>query len=124
MGMVELVAQAEEALFARQKLPEAFGPDALRPSYDGLGLANIAALATQWLCPEAPALSELPALPPFNPDLLEAKAVSDAWKTWLDQAPINHVVLLIVDALGYDQLCLLLVVVVVFNVATACFCFL
>jgi hypothetical protein len=120
MGMVELVAQAEEALFARQKLPEAFGPDALRPSYDGLGLANIAALATQWLCPEAPALSELPALPPFNPDLLEAKAVSDAWKTWLDQAPINHVVLLIVDALGYDQLRTLMDEGVAPGVATAC----
>ncbi len=120
MGMVEILAQAEEALFARQKLPEAFGPDALRPSYDGLGLANIAALTTQWLSPEAPALSELPALPPFNPDLLEDKAVSDAWKTWLEQAPINHVVLLIVDALGYDQLRTLMDERVTPGLATAC----
>ncbi len=104
MGMGEIVAIAEETLLARQKLPEAFGLEAVRPSYDGLGLANIAALAIQWLCPEAPSLSEQPALPPFNPDLLAANAVSDAWEIWQRQAPINHVVLLVVDALGYDQL--------------------
>jgi hypothetical protein len=102
--MTELVAIAEEALLARQKLPETFGSDAIRPSYDGLGLANIAALAVQWLSPEAPSLCEQPALLPFNPELLQTKILSDAWKSWLEKAPINHVVLLIVDALGYDQL--------------------
>jgi hypothetical protein len=102
--MTELVAIAEKTLLARQKLPETFGADAIRPSYDGLGLANIAALAVEWLSPDAPSLCEQPALPPFNPSLLATQALSDAWETWLGQAPINHVVLLIVDALGYDQL--------------------
>ncbi len=104
MRMGELVAIAEETLLARQKLPEFFGSDAIRPSYDGLGLANIAALAIQWLCPDAPSLSEHPALPPFNPDLLALQALTDAWKTWQRQAPINHVVMLVIDAFGYDQL--------------------
>lgn len=102
--MAKIAAIAEETLLARQKLPAPFSSDAVRPSYDGLGLANIATLPIQWLCPEAPCLSELPALPPFNPGLLETKAVTDAWETWLEQAPINHVVLLLIDAFGYEQL--------------------
>jgi Type I phosphodiesterase / nucleotide pyrophosphatase len=102
--MAKIFAVAEEALLTRQKLPEAFGDEAIRPSYDGLGLANIPALAMQWLCPDAPYLSEEPALPPFNPELLAVPAVTDAWKSWLNLAPINHVVLLVMDALGYEQL--------------------
>ncbi|HEY9651651.1 MAG TPA: alkaline phosphatase family protein [Coleofasciculaceae cyanobacterium] len=102
--MGKLVALAEDALLARQQLPERFGLDAVRPSYDGLGLANIAALAMQWLCPDAPELHEQSALPPFNPDLLALQSVTDTWQTWQQQAPINHVVVLLVDALGYDQL--------------------
>jgi len=102
--MAEIVTIAEKALLARQKLPEAFGNHAVRPSYDGLGLANIAALVPHWLCPQALNLSEQTSLPPFNPDLLDVLALTEAWKTWLSQAPINHVVLLLVDALGYDQL--------------------
>lgn len=104
MGRSERVAIAQETLLARQKLPETFGSEAIRPSYDGLGLANIAALITHWLCPDAPTLSEQPALPPFNPNLLAANAIAEAWETWQRQAPINHIVLLVVDALGYDQL--------------------
>ena len=41
--MASIVNLAEEALLARQQLPAEFGPDAVRPSYDGLGLANAAA---------------------------------------------------------------------------------
>ncbi len=104
MEMSEIVTIAEKALLARQKLPEAFGDRAVRPSYDGLGLANIAALPPHWLCPEALNLNEQTSLPPFNPDLLDVLALTEAWKIWRNQAPINHVVLLLVDALGYDQL--------------------
>jgi predicted AlkP superfamily pyrophosphatase or phosphodiesterase len=95
---------AEKALLERQKLPEAIAPGMYKPSYDGLGLGNIAALALDWLCPEAPILSDRTALPRFNPELLGVKSVTDAWKDWQQQAPIKHVVLLILDALGYDQL--------------------
>lgn len=103
-GMAEIFTIAEKTLLSRQQLPEAFGSDAFRPSYDGLGLGNIAALVTNWLCPEVSLLSKQTALPPFNPDLLAVSAIADVWKFWRRQAPINHVVLLLIDALGYDQL--------------------
>jgi hypothetical protein len=102
--MTEIATIAEKALLTRQKLPEAFDLNAVRPSYDGLGLGNIAALTIHWLCPEAPPISDQIALLPFNPQLLAVSAVTQAWKNWLEQAPINHVVLLIIDAFGYEQM--------------------
>lgn len=102
--MASIVNLAEEALLARQQLPVEFGPDAVRPSYDGLGLANAAALATHWLAPDAPALHDQPALPPFQPELLNQPAVTQAWQAWQGQGEIKQVVLLLIDALGYDQL--------------------
>ncbi len=102
--MGDIFTIAEETLIARQKLPPSLGFDKVRPSYDGLGLANIAALVLSWLCPETLNLGEPKALLPFNPELLAIPTVTDAWRNWLNQAPINHVVMLIVDALGYDQL--------------------
>jgi hypothetical protein len=95
-----LPALAEAALLARQALPSEFGPETVCPSYDGLGLANVPALAMHWLG----AMPSGTALPPFNPDLLDNPAVSEAWQAWQAQDEINHVVLLIVDAFGYDQL--------------------
>ncbi|MEM1394570.1 MAG: alkaline phosphatase family protein [Cyanobacteria bacterium P01_H01_bin.150] len=97
-------AIAREKLLARQKLPDFFGTEAVRPSYDGLGLSNIASLVVEWLSPDAPTLSELPATPAFNPELLAVSEVSEAWKSWQNQAPINHVVILILDGFGYEQL--------------------
>ncbi len=102
--MTEITEIAEKSLLQRQLLPEKFGPASVRPSYDGLGLVNIAALATEWLAPTAPALSDQAALPAFRPGLLDAPEVSVAWQTWQAAGPINHVVLLLLDALGYDQL--------------------
>jgi Type I phosphodiesterase / nucleotide pyrophosphatase len=102
--MAEIFALAEKILLTRQKLPEAFGNEAIRPSYDGLGLANIAALPIHWLCPEAPSLSDEPALPPFNPELLAVSAVTEVWENWLSLGQIKHVVLLVMDGFGYDQL--------------------
>lgn len=99
-----ILASAEKALLAKQQLPSTFGSDAVCPSYEGLGLANIAALAMEQLCPEAPILSEQPTLPAFNPKLLGVDALTSAWEDWLQQGPINHMVLLIMDGLGYDQL--------------------
>jgi Type I phosphodiesterase / nucleotide pyrophosphatase len=92
-------ALAETALLERQSLPIAFGPETLCPSYDGLGLANVPALAMHWLTADKPAT-----LPPFNPALLDNPAVTEAWDRWQQQDDINHVILLIVDAFGYDQL--------------------
>jgi hypothetical protein len=101
---LEIASIAEEKLLQRQRLPESFGFGKIRPSYDGLGLANIAALTTEWLCPEANSWRQQPSNPAFNPSLLGSQIVTDAWNRWLNLAPINHVVLLIVDAFGYDQL--------------------
>ena len=97
-------AIAREKLLARQKLPDFFGTEAVKPSYDGLGLSNIASLAIDWLAPDAPTLSEESATPAFNPELLAAPEVTEAWESWQNQAPINHVVLLILDGFGYEQL--------------------
>jgi hypothetical protein len=116
---IEIATLAEEALLNRQKLP-ILGADAVKPSYDGLGLPNVAALAVEWLCPDAPQLHEQPSLPPFNPELLEVKAVTDAWKNWQQQAPIKHVVFLIMDGLGYDQLRTLMDEDVTPGIKTAC----
>ncbi len=56
--MADIFATAEQALITRQHLPQSFGASNIRPSYDGVGLANIAALPIHWRCPEAPTLSE------------------------------------------------------------------
>jgi hypothetical protein len=99
-----VTAIAENALLERQSLPPEFlEAETVRPSYDGLGLANVPALAMHWL-----GIDKMPAsiatLPPFNPSLLENPAVTEAWEAWQQQDEINHVVLLIMDAFGYDQL--------------------
>jgi hypothetical protein len=106
--LTTIVELAETALLARQQLPAEFGPEAVRPSYDGLGLANAAALATHWLAPDAPPLHDQPALPPFQPELLNQPAVTRAWQAWQAQGEIKQVVLLLIDALGYDQLRLMM----------------
>lgn len=113
-------AIAREKLLARQKLPDFFGTEAVRPSYDGLGLSNIATLAVEWLAPDAPILSETPAAPAFNPELLSSSQVSEAWKSWQNQAPINHVVMLIMDGFGYEQLQSLANSQDIPNIAKAC----
>jgi hypothetical protein len=102
--VASIVDLAEQALLARQQLPAEFGPEAVCPSYDGLGLANAAALATHWLAPDAPPLHDQPALPHFQPELLNQPAVSRAWQDWQNQGEIKQVVFLLIDALGYDQL--------------------
>lgn len=102
--MAPITNLAETALLARQQLPPEFGSEAVRPSYDGLSLANAAALATHWLAPDAPDLHDAPALPAFQPELLGQPEVTAAWNTWQNQGEIRQVVLLLVDALGYDQL--------------------
>lgn len=102
--MVGISAIALEKLLARQKLPDFFGTEAVKPSYDGLGLTNIASLVIELLSPDAPTLSEEAASPVFNPELLAASEITQAWKNWRNQAPINHVVLLIMDGFGYEQL--------------------
>ena len=92
---------AEAALLEKQSLPPALGEQTICPSYDGLGLANVPALAMHWLNPDQEPLSTLA---PFNPALLGIPSVTEAWDTWQQQAEINHVVFLIMDAFGYDQL--------------------
>ncbi|MCJ8279666.1 MAG: alkaline phosphatase family protein [Rivularia sp. ALOHA_DT_140] len=113
-------AIAREKLLARQQLPDFFGTEAVRPSYDGLGLSNIATLAVEWLAPDAPILSETPASPAFNPELLSISQVSQAWEYWQNQAPINHVVMLILDGFGYEQLQSLASSQDIPNIAKAC----
>ncbi len=96
------ITAVEQALIQRQKLPSALAPGMLKPSYDGLGLSNIAALALEWLC-ELSVLIAHKTVTPFNPELLAIKSLTDAWYSWQQQAPINHVVLIILDAFGYEQ---------------------
>lgn len=120
MAANEILKLAESALLARQKLPPEFGKDKLKPSYDGLGLANIAALGLHWLSPQALGLSKQPALPSFNPELLGVDTITTAWKNWLQQEQINHVVLLIMDGLGYDQLRTAMEKGIVPSLTTAC----
>jgi Type I phosphodiesterase / nucleotide pyrophosphatase len=99
--MNQIIA-AEQALVERQKLSLSLAPEMLKPSYDGLGLSNIAALALNWLCEDF-VLSAHHTLAPFNPELLAIKSLTNAWASWLHEAPINHVVLIILDAFGYEQ---------------------
>jgi len=99
-----VTALAEAALIERQSLPVGLlEAETVRPSYDGLGLANVPALAMHWLGVDRMPDSST-ALPPFNPSLLENPVVTEAWESWQRQDDINHVVLLIMDAFGYDQL--------------------
>ncbi|AKG22672.1 alkaline phosphatase family protein [Calothrix sp. 336/3] len=107
--MTPISAIAETALLHRQTLPGIFGKEAVRPSYDGLGLANIAALVPQLLIPEAVTANPQATLPAFNPSLLGIDLVTSAWQNWLNQSPINHVVMVLIDGLGYDQLQTLIV---------------
>ncbi len=100
---LQLTDQGERALLARQRLGPPFSGDLVRPSYDGLGLASIPALVQHWLAPDAPTLSTLPAVPPLDPTLLGLADVTAVWQRW-QHDPINHVVVLLMDALGYDQL--------------------
>ncbi|MGD1910671.1 MAG: alkaline phosphatase family protein [Rivularia sp. (in: cyanobacteria)] len=118
--MVGISAIAREKLLARQRLPDFFGAEAVKPSYDGFGLCNIASLAIDWLAPDAPALSEEAASPAFNPELLATSEITEAWKSWQNQAPINHVVLLILDGFGYEQLRKLADSKDIPSIATAC----
>jgi hypothetical protein len=99
----DLVARAEQALLTRQQLPAEFGADAVRPSYDGLGLVNVSAWALRRLLPN-PSIADQQPAPPVAPDLLGDPDVTAVWEEWLARGPINHIVLLLVDALGYDQL--------------------
>ncbi|BDA66272.1 phosphodiesterase [Rivularia sp. IAM M-261] len=96
------ITAVEQALIQRQQIPEALAPNMLKPSYDGLGLSNIAALTLEWLC-EPYVLNAHKTVTPFNPKLLAIKSLTDAWHSWQQQAPINHVVLIILDAFGYEQ---------------------
>lgn len=103
--MSELTEIAESALLKRQHLPEAFGPEAVRPSYDGLGLVNVPALAVQLLAPETMSDPEFgPVAPPLDPALLDSPEISAAFWQLLEHGPINHVVMLLMDAMGYDQI--------------------
>jgi Type I phosphodiesterase / nucleotide pyrophosphatase len=100
----DVTTLAEAALLKRQSLPpELLEAETVCPSYDGLGLANVPALAMRWLgVDKVP--DSIATLPPFNPSLLENPSVTEAWEVWQQQDDINHVVLLIMDAFGYDQL--------------------
>lgn len=96
---------AERALLRRQSLPPTFGPDAVRPSYDGLGLVNVPALAVQLLAPELMDNVEFGAVvPAVKPALLDAPEVAAAFQQMLERGPVNHVVLLLMDAMGHDQI--------------------
>ncbi len=102
--MSNIYELAEQALLKRQKLPDNFGPDALRPAYDGLSLANVTTQALEWLAPDAPRLGAENPVPGLRPELLGDEQVSQRWQKWQSAGPINQVVVLLMDALGYDQL--------------------
>ncbi|MEI7554705.1 nucleotide pyrophosphatase/phosphodiesterase family protein [Candidatus Chlorohelix sp.] len=89
---------AERTLMQRQQLPNFFGSQAVRPSYDGLGLTNVPALALKLLGADSTTV------PAYNPILYNSNEISDAFEQLTKQSPINHVVVLLIDALGYDQL--------------------
>jgi hypothetical protein len=70
-----VTALAEAALIERQSLQVGLlEAETVRPSYDGLGLANVPALAMHWLGVDRMPDSST-ALPPFNPSLLENPVV-------------------------------------------------
>lgn len=98
--MKEITKTAEEALLKRQQAPSEYGESSVWPGYDGLSLANVPALSYQILTGKTN--SEI--VPPVNPALLNVPSVTDEFQKFLGRGPINHVVTLLVDALGFDQL--------------------
>ena len=100
----ELIERAERILTARQRLPEDLPGEFLRPSYNGLGLANVAATPLRWLGSGAAAADGDAPLPPFEVALLGDEELTRCWQAWESAAPINHVLVLLVDGLGYGQL--------------------
>jgi hypothetical protein len=100
----ELIDRAEAGLLARQGAAPEFGEAAVRPSYDGLGLANAAVTPLSWLAPAALDDARADLLPPFTASLYEDDEVMQAWWDWEIAAPIDHVVVLLMDGLGHDQL--------------------
>jgi Type I phosphodiesterase / nucleotide pyrophosphatase len=97
--METLQAEARQSLIQRQILPAPFSGEMLRPSYDGLGLPNVTALAMRLIGVEHKAF-----VPAVNPALLGNSKLTAGFNRLLERSPINHVILLLVDALGYDQL--------------------
>jgi predicted AlkP superfamily pyrophosphatase or phosphodiesterase len=98
--MNKITQAAEEALLKRQALPTNYGPNSVRPAYDGLSLTNVPALVYQLLT----GITSPDLVPPVNPALLEVESVSHSFQTFLERGPINHVITLLIDALGYEQL--------------------
>ncbi|NWJ48038.1 MAG: alkaline phosphatase family protein [Chloroflexi bacterium] len=96
--MSNLKEIAERNLLQKQQLPDFFGSDMVRPSYDGLGLTNIPALALKLLGAEGATV------PAYNPTMYNSNEISGAFEQLTKQSPINHIVVLLIDALGYDQL--------------------
>ena len=100
----DLTERAERILLERQWLPADFGEQFVLPSYDGLGLANLAATPLQWLAAQGPAAEGDAPLPPFGAECFADDELVRAWRDWEGAGPINHVVVLLADGLGYDQL--------------------
>ena len=100
----ELIERAEARLLDRQRLPATFGDAAVRPSYDGLGLVNAVVSALAWLAPSALDGARAELATPFSAALYDDGDVMQAWWDWEIAGPINHVVLLLMDGLGHDQL--------------------
>jgi hypothetical protein len=100
----ELIDRAAASLLHRQRLP--IDPDEamVRPSYDGLGLANVAVTPLSWLAPTAVDDAQADLLRPFTASLYDDDEVMQAWWDWEIAAPIKHVVVLLMDGLGHDQL--------------------
>jgi hypothetical protein len=98
--MVSNNVLAENGLLKRHQMPASFGIDAVRPSYDGLGLVNVPALVLRLLGVEG----EPGTAPVFNPTLYGSAEVEQNFQRLVGNSPINHVVVLLMDALGYDQL--------------------
>ncbi len=101
--MPGILSRAEASLIARQQWTQGFKRTRIRPSYDGLGLANVPALILQWLGADKDGFAAT-TLPPLQPQLLGDELVTKAWEQWLNAGAINHVIFLILDGLGYDQL--------------------
>jgi Type I phosphodiesterase / nucleotide pyrophosphatase len=97
--MNNLQVEARQRLIQRQSLPAPFSGEMLRPSYDGLGLPNVTSLAMRLIGVEDKTL-----VPPVNPALLGKSELTAAFDKILERAPVNHVIVFLIDALGYDQL--------------------
>lgn len=98
--MKELTKAAETALLKRQQTEPEFGEANVWPGYDGLSLANVPALSYQLLTGRAnPEI-----VSPLNPALLNLPSVTNEFQKFIGRGPINHVITLLIDALGFDQL--------------------